>query len=188
MPKYTGDHDQYLDINNKNSLISADNLILPNSVALHTHPRYYGEDALIWRPSRWIVAPAERNSDGDVEFSIEESLLVPMQGAFVLWSEGARIFPGKKFAQVEFVAVIAAHHVQPIVHFGERADHARQRILDMVTDSNVGFLLQIRNPTSLVGAELTLKGLIGISTHKYVHIAGLCTRAVAKLIMLQSEL
>lgn len=153
IPKYTHDHDQYLAINNKNYLIPADTLILPNAVALHTHPRYWGEDALIWRPSRWIVASADQNSDGDVELSVEESLLVPMPGTFVPWSEGARICPGKKFAQVEFVAVIAAllrtHHVKPIVHFGEGADHARQRILDMVNDSNMGFLLQIRNPTSV---------------------------------------
>lgn len=152
IPKYTGDHDQGLAINNKNYLIPAETLILPNSVALHTHPRYWGEDALTWRPSRWIVAQAERNNDAHLKFSDEELLRVPMQGTFVPWSEGARVCPGKKFAQVEFVAVIAGlfrtHHVNPIVHIGESTHHARQRIFDMVNDSNMGFLLQIRNPTS----------------------------------------
>lgn len=153
IPKYTADHDQYLDINNKSYLIPANTLILPNSMALHTHPRYWGEDALTWRPSRWIVPPpSERNSDGDLELSTEESMLVPKQGTFLPWSEGARICPGKKFAQVEFVAVIASllrtHHVKPIVHFGEDFHHARQRILDIMNDSNMGFSLQIRNPTS----------------------------------------
>lgn len=153
IPKYTGDQDQHLTINNKNHLIPAKTLVLPNSVALHTHPRYWGQDALLWRPSRWIVPSTERSNVINLEVSDEEILRVPTQGTFVPWSEGARICPGKKFAQVEFVAVIATlfrtHHVNPVLQSGESVGHARQRILNMVMDSNMGFLLQIRNPTSV---------------------------------------
>ncbi len=39
--------------------------------------------------------------------------------------------------------------VNPIVHVGESIGVARQRILDMVTDRNMGFLLQIGNSTSV---------------------------------------
>ena len=128
-------------------------MVLPNTMALHTHPRYWGEDALAWRPSRWIVPSTEQSNGANLEFLDGESLRVPRQGTFVPWSEGARVCPGKKFAQVEFVAAIAAlfrsHHVNPIVHSGEDAGNARQRILEMVMDSNMGFLLQIRNPTSV---------------------------------------
>lgn len=153
IPKYTGDQDQNLIINSKNHLVPANTLILPNSMALHTHPRYWGEDALVWRPSRWIVPSTEQSNGVNLECSDGESLRVPMHGTFVPWSEGARVCPGKKFTQVEFVAVIAAlfrtHHVEPICHSGEDVGHAQQRILRMIMDSNMGFLLQIRNPTSV---------------------------------------
>lgn len=76
-----------------------------------------------------------------------------MQGTFVPWFEGVRVCPGKKFAQVDFVAAMTAlfrtHHVNPIVHSGEDIGHARQRILHMVMDSNMGLLLQLRNPSSV---------------------------------------
>lgn len=96
IPKYTGDQGQHLIINNKHHFIPAKTLVLPNTMALHTHPRYWGEDALAWRPSRWIVPSTEQSNGANLEFLDGESLRVPRQGTFVPWSEGARVCPGKK--------------------------------------------------------------------------------------------
>lgn len=52
-------------------------------------------DELIFRPSRWING-----------LSSNTPLLRPEKGTFVPWAAGARVCPGQKMAQVEFVAVI----------------------------------------------------------------------------------
>ncbi len=122
-------------------------------MALQTHPRYWGSDSLTWRPSRWILSSSESKSiDLDTRLA-QESLLLPNKGTFVAWSEGARSCPGKKFAQVEFVATMAAlfrnYRAEPVSLFGETPDAARQRVLEVVKDSNVELLLQMRNPESV---------------------------------------
>lgn len=83
----------------------------------------------------------------------QESLLTPQKGTFIAWSDGARSCPGKKFAQVEFVATMAAlfrnYRAEPVPRIGETPAAARQRVLDVVKDSNVELLLQMRNPDSV---------------------------------------
>lgn len=127
-------------------------------MALHTHPRYWGPDSLVWRPSRWIQqsskpSPALTQHDLTNRLS-HEQLLTPEKGTFIAWSEGARNCPGKKFAQVEFVATVATlfrqHRVQPVVKAGgETLDQAREKVLNVVKDSNVELLLQMRDPHSV---------------------------------------
>lgn len=152
VPKYTGGRDQYLEIGGQLHFIPQKTLVLPNSVALHSHPRYWGEDALTWRPSRWIDPPRDPGPGLDPSnWSEQESMHIPARGSFIPWSEGPRVCPGKKFAQVEFVAVISrllrTHRVEPIALVGEDAESARQRTLEVVNDSHMTFLLQMRNPT-----------------------------------------
>jgi len=82
-----------------------------------------------------------------------EKLLIPEKGAYFAWSEGVRSCPGKKFAQVEFVATIAAlfrtHRVQPVPGKGETMDQARNRVLNVVKDTRMQLLLQMRDPNSV---------------------------------------
>ena len=123
-------------------------------MALHAHPRYWGDDALVWRPSRWIEHPSDSASGGDIRTRLSgERLLVPEKGAYFAWSEGARSCPGKKFAQVEFVATMAAlfrtHRVQPVPRKGETLERARRRVLDVVEDTRMQLLLQMRDPNSV---------------------------------------
>lgn len=79
--------------------------------------------------------------------------MVPEKGTFTAWSEGAHSCPGKRFAQVEFVATMAAlfrnHRVQPVTRKGETLDEARNRVLNVVKDSSVELLLQMRIPHSV---------------------------------------
>ena len=119
-------------------------------MAVHAHPRYWGADAESWRPARWIVsAPSECKLE---DFGlVQESLFTPAKGTYFPWSDGQRNCPGKKFSQVEFVAVIARllhrHRVVPERLAGESAAQAQQRLLAVVNDGSVNMLLQMRDPS-----------------------------------------
>ncbi|KAF2971337.1 hypothetical protein GQX73_g2191 [Xylaria multiplex] len=117
-----------------------DTMVIPSYAALHTHPRFWGPDPLVWRPSRWI------DRDGLVE-----ELVTPQRGTFIPWSEGERSCPGKKFSQVEFVATMAVlfryWRVVPEPMKGETSDSARMRLLNLIeTDSAQVLLLQMLHP------------------------------------------
>ncbi|CAJ2511938.1 Uu.00g075630.m01.CDS01 [Anthostomella pinea] len=118
-----------------------DSMIAPSYGAVQTDPRYWGPDSLDWKPSRWIV-PGE---PGD------EHLDLHTHGAFIGWSEGARDCPGRKFSQVEFVAMMAVlfaeQRVDPATAEGESIGAARERVLDLIrTDSGPVLLLQMLHP------------------------------------------
>lgn len=82
-----------------------------------------------------------------------ESLYTPPPGTYIPWSGGARVCPGKKFGQVEFVAVMVAllgsHRVEPVPRSGESMATARTRTLDTVKDSAMVLLLQMKKPESV---------------------------------------
>ncbi|KAI9645858.1 hypothetical protein NHQ30_005294 [Ciborinia camelliae] len=143
-PKYTGSKSTDLTVEGRTYQIPADYLVVPALQAMHTHPRHWGSDSLVWRPSRWIENP------GDLE---KETLFNPPKGTYFPWSEGIRNCPGKKFAQVEFVATLTAllqnHCAEPVPLGAESLDAARKRTLDVVKDSNVELLLQMANPKSV---------------------------------------
>lgn len=80
-----------------------------------------------------------------------ERLAEPPQGAFYSpWTLGPRVCPGKKFSQVEFVAVLATllrdHRVKPVLRAGETTDQARRRMLAVIEDSEVLVTPRIRRP------------------------------------------
>lgn len=151
LPKWTGECDRRLQVNGRSLVIPAKTMIFPSLVALHTDPRYWGEDSLVWRPSRWILSPTEpaKGCNG-LE---NESVFVPQKGTYFPWSDGQRNCPGKKFAQVEFVAVMISlfrdHSVHAVMEPGESTDQARERILGVVNDSSSTLLLKIRNASAV---------------------------------------
>ena len=122
-------------------------------MALQTPPRYWGQDSLTWRPNRWIIPSPENIKIGSGPCFAQETLLRPEKGTFIAWSEGARSCPGKKFAQVEFVATTAAlfrrFRAEPVSKGGETPTAARTRVLEVVKNSNVELLLQMRDPDSI---------------------------------------
>ena len=154
IPKYTGDQPQVLQANGRDINIPKDTLVVPNLMALHTRPRYWGEDSLIWRPSRWIESSFTPTSPVHVPLATRlrnESIMIPPpRGSFIAWSEGMKNCPIKKFTQVEFVATMAAvfrnHKAQPVVKHGKTLDEARVRVLNVVKYSTVELLLQMRDP------------------------------------------
>lgn len=70
------------------------------------------------------------------------------------WTHGPRVRPGKKFAQVEFVAVIARllknGKVKPKLKDGEKIERAIVRIREVVQDSELDVTLHMKHPERAV--------------------------------------
>lgn len=154
LPKWTGESERQLQVGDQSLIIPPRTMVLPSLMALHTLPRYWGDDSIVWRPSRWIISPSSVECEGPIDLGAQlekESLLVPLKGTYFPWSEGQRNCPGKKFAQVEFVAVMANlfrdHCAQPVPLPRETQDRARQRLFDVVNDSELRLLLQVPDPS-----------------------------------------
>lgn len=100
---------QRLSVGDKTIVIPPDTRVIPNSNAIHTLPRYWGKDSMSWIPSRWIEMISDTNKTQDTQLksriSLESFKTFP-KGSFIAWSDGVRPCPGKKFSQVEFVAVM----------------------------------------------------------------------------------
>ena len=67
-----------------------------------------------------------------------------------IWSEGARVCPGKKFSQVEYIALIAvlfrSHRVFPVIEGQESEADARQRALAVTMNSHYFLTLRMSDP------------------------------------------
>lgn len=111
-----------------------------NINAIHAHPQYWGEDAMEWRPSRFI----------QVDGNGEEQLITPAKGTFQPWSDGIRVCPGKKFGQVEHIALMTSifygHKVEPFMEKGESMEQTRKRIMGVVHDSGWALNIQMHHP------------------------------------------
>lgn len=128
-------------------------------MALHTHPAYWGADATSFRPSRWITTDAEGNHPESlgcpaVSSLPRESLLVPPRGFYFPWSDGPRVCPGKKLAQVEITAVLAHlfrdHFVEMVLQPNETFAAAQQRFAAKLHEYSLMFSVKIREPKSMV--------------------------------------
>jgi cytochrome P450 len=77
IPKYTNNASQNLTINGQECTIPPKTYVYANSMALHSMPRYWGPDSMVWRPDRWITRPQEARGLMDEEF------LEPTLGSYV---------------------------------------------------------------------------------------------------------
>ena len=79
----------------------------------------------------------------------QEFLVTAAQSTFFPWSDGPQNCPGAKFAQVEFVAVLACllrdHRVGVICEPGESAKEAKKRALATAEDCDLTLLLRMRD-------------------------------------------
>ncbi|KAF3014750.1 hypothetical protein E8E14_009740 [Neopestalotiopsis sp. 37M] len=142
--KWTADKSQTISVNDKTVVIPPHSMIAPSYGSVQTDPRSWGPESLDWKPSRWIK-PSPTSKPGEEDFNM------PVRGAFLGWSDGARDCPGKKFSQVEFVATIATlflnWRVDPVTAKGENIDAARHRVEQLIkTDSGPVLLLQMLHP------------------------------------------
>lgn len=120
-------------------------MVAPNVIGSCTLPEFWGEDHLDWKPQRWIQGSAIQ----------AENIVQPPKGkeTFIPWSGGARVCPGKKFSQVEFVAIIArllqSYKIEVVPEQGETEDEARRRCLEVIKDSETQITLQMRQASSV---------------------------------------
>jgi cytochrome P450 len=74
-------------------------------------------------------------------------------GSYVPWAAGPRVCPGKKFSQVEFVAVLSSvlkgHRVRPVLVKGESDKDASERLLRVIRDSYFEIAIKMKHPEEL---------------------------------------
>lgn len=144
-----GQTPQPLTIGGRTIILPPKTMIVPSYASIQTDPKYWGDDSLEWRPSRFIRSSASAET---IEATLEdEEFIIPARGTFLSWSGGARDCVGRKFSQVEFVAVIASlfrdWRVDPALSDEETPEAARKRVLDQIeTDSAPVLLLQMLHP------------------------------------------
>jgi cytochrome P450 len=105
----------------------------------HLSPRW-GSDALEFNPARFII----KDTDGT------ESVAVPDGVLFFPWAGGPRVCPGKKFSQVEFVALVAnilsRYRVEAVAQENESETEARQRLLSVMDQKYFNISSHFRRP------------------------------------------
>ena len=111
LPKTTRSIPKPLTLNGREYTIPADTLILMNTSATHRNPKYWpsavpkAEDGppypvSSFDPARWLRTNSN-DSRGTTPFS-------PTPGSYIPFADGPRACIGKRFAQVEFCAVMAS--------------------------------------------------------------------------------
>ncbi|RYO79854.1 hypothetical protein DL766_003109 [Monosporascus sp. MC13-8B] len=145
LPKWTSHRAQTIRVGDRTLTIPPGISTVPYLLAIQTHPRYW-PDPYSWLPSRWILHPASRSSHS-IDQLLGEELLIPERGAYFPWSDGPQNCPGKKFAEVEAVAVLAClfktHRLHVKAEAGESQERARRRALDCTNDVNMEMLLRM---------------------------------------------
>ncbi|KAL8798219.1 MAG: hypothetical protein Q9200_007806, partial [Gallowayella weberi] len=153
--KSTGSSPRPLKVGVNTVIIPKDTVVIPNYSALHTHPRYWGDDSLEFKPSRWITSTSANTSSLSTQ-SVEHLKEPPNRNSpFVGWSGGARSCPGRKFAQVEFVGILVGlfrdFKVKPVPLDEEDDSVARARLLEQLRkDTGMRLLLQMLHPERAV--------------------------------------
>ncbi|KAF1977363.1 cytochrome P450 monooxygenase-like protein [Bimuria novae-zelandiae CBS 107.79] len=147
--KTTGETAEVITLGSRQILIPPNTPIQINLSAMQTHPQFWGSDSLSWNPQRWIVSRS--SLEGDLSM---ETLLPDTFGQYIPWAVDQHVRPGKKYFQVELVAVLAKkigdYRVEPYMNSGETIEAARSRALGIAMETQSKALLnEMRNPDKL---------------------------------------
>ncbi|KAI0146292.1 putative cytochrome P450 [Xylariaceae sp. FL1272] len=147
LPSIASSHTQTLKIGNQILTIPEGVNLTVNLRAMQSHPVYW-PDANQWLPSRWISTPTHTTTATPDQFADEE-LIVPNKSIFFPWGDGPQICPGKKFAEVEAVAVLAClfrtHRLAVQKQAGESESAAIQRAIECSNDVDLEMLVRLRD-------------------------------------------
>lgn len=140
-------------VDGRKIIIPPETLVIPNVLASQTLPEFWGRDSLEWNPKRWMGTGDAADLSKAREMGEEARAPSAKDFTYFPWSGGARVCPGKKFSQVEFVAVISTllrrFKIEVVPLDGETEEQARVRCLDTVKDSDVPFILTMKRPESV---------------------------------------
>ena len=150
IPKCVRDQPQPLTVNGKKCTVPAGTYVSIVTAAVHRNPNYWpagppsdpgsvthpqsntDNDLEQFKPERWLNASAAKGETG---------LYRPRHGAYIPFSEGARSCLGRRFAQVEVLAVLAVIFTQYSVELaldeGETWDQARDKVHKMFRENMV---------------------------------------------------
>ncbi|KAJ4386438.1 hypothetical protein N0V93_009334 [Gnomoniopsis smithogilvyi] len=150
LPKWTGANAQELDIGHETVTIPPGVYTAPHLIAVHTHPDYW-TDPYSWTPRRWIFSGQVPTSG--LELFVQEKIVEPLANTYFPWSETPQNCPGKKFIQVEAVAVFArlfkSHRLSVKAEAGENAQATKIRLLRCVNNVNMDVILRMEHSKDL---------------------------------------
>jgi cytochrome P450 len=157
--KTTGPNAQPLRFNGETYIIPAGTSVHCSLPALHSHPKYWGPNPLAWNPKQHLSISDSKKFD-----SFEGEILAPdTSDHFMPWAWGQRVCPGKRFSQVELVAVLAAlfrdWKVEVVPEKDETSEQARERAWSssLKVDHEGHMLHEMVNPQS-VGLKWVKRG------------------------------
>ncbi|TGJ81736.1 hypothetical protein E0Z10_g7023 [Xylaria hypoxylon] len=147
LPSIASNHAQVIKIGSRTLNIPEGVNLTVNIRAMQVHPAHW-PDANNWLPSRWISNPAPAISPTATQLA-DEKLIVQSKDIFFPWGEGPQICPGKKFAEVQVVAVLAClfrtHRLTIKKQAGESDDAAIKRANDCSNDVDLEMLVRLRD-------------------------------------------
>ncbi|KAJ5746545.1 cytochrome P450 monooxygenase [Penicillium odoratum] len=119
--------------------------ILPPAV--HARTADWGPDSLSWIPGRWLCSSQNANNQSGTR---QESIDSKKIDSLLAWGEGSRGCPGKRFSQLEIIAVLVTllrnHYVQLAPRAGFSVEQARVEALKVIMQSKSGLTLHIERP------------------------------------------
>ncbi|CAJ2510407.1 Uu.00g051100.m01.CDS01 [Anthostomella pinea] len=149
LPSITSNGTQHLRIGDRTLYIPEGVNLTVNLRAMQVHPQYWS-DGNVWQPSRWISNSAPIGSPSpSPDQLVREQFSEPSKSIFFPWGEGPQICPGKKFAEVEGVAVLASlfggHRISAKKQSGESDEGALGRVDSCLNDVDLEMLLRLKD-------------------------------------------
>ncbi|KAI0968467.1 cytochrome P450 [Xylaria arbuscula] len=147
LPSISSNYAQVIKVGTQTLTIPEGVNLTVNLRAMQVHPAYW-TDANNWLPSRWISNPAPTAYTTASQITAEE-LVTPSKSIFFPWGDGPQICPGKKFAEVQAVAVLAClfktHRLTIKKQAGESESAAIKRANDCSNDVDLEMLIRLRD-------------------------------------------
>ncbi|KAG8169916.1 hypothetical protein KVR01_000661 [Diaporthe batatas] len=144
MTKWTANNAQTLRVGDRVLQIPARTRTMMHLLAIQLHPQYWS-DSYTWKPSRWITPEADSSGGPG-----QEVLSDPTPNTYFPWSDGPQNCPGKKFSEVESVAILAClfRKSRLLVRKtpGETEESAKKRTLACINHANHDLLLRMEDP------------------------------------------